>query len=56
MIWNDFAGSVFSDDLLDFNNEGIPNMTIEVIDRIGEDEAITITTDENGTFEYGPGC
>ena len=48
-------GSIFADELLDFNNEGIGNMTIEVVDNIlGEGEAIIITTNENGTFEYGP--
>ena len=48
-------GSIFADELVDLNNSAIPNMTIEVVDDVlGVDDSITITTDENGSFAYGP--
>ncbi|MBT5726634.1 MAG: hypothetical protein HOI75_02285 [Euryarchaeota archaeon] len=48
-------GSLFEDTLEDFFGEVYGNETIELIDTgLGEEYAIDILTDENGTFSYGP--
>ena len=48
-------GSLFEDVLEDFFGEVYANETIELIDEgLGEEYAIHIITDENGSFSYGP--
>ncbi len=48
-------GSLFEDTLEDFFGEVFANETIELIDEgLGEEFAVDIITDENGTFSYGP--
>ena len=48
-------GSLFEDVLEDFFGEVYANETIELIDEgLGEEYAIHIVTDENGSFSYGP--
>ena len=48
-------GSLFEDTLEDFFSQVFANETIELIDTgLGEEFAVDIITDENGTFSYGP--
>lgn len=48
-------GSLFEDTLEDFFSEVFANETIELIDEgLGEEYAVNIITDENGSFSYGP--
>ncbi len=47
--------SVFADELTMMTGEVLGNTTIELIDtELGEDHAVLIVTDENGTFSHGP--
>ena len=48
-------GSIFEDTLEDFFSIIFANETIELVDEgLGEEFAVDIITDENGTFSYGP--
>ena len=48
-------GAIFKDTLLDMHGDVLANQTIELIDvDLGVDAAVTIVTDENGNFSYGP--
>ena len=48
-------GSLFEDTLEDFFSEVFANETIELVDvGLGEEFAVNIITDENGSFSYGP--
>jgi len=48
-------GAIFEDVLKDMHDEVLANQTIEMVDKdLGEDYMVLITTDENGSFSYGP--
>ena len=48
-------GAIFEDVLKDMDGELMPNKTIELIDvDLGEEFKISIDTDENASFSYGP--
>ncbi|MEC7484737.1 MAG: hypothetical protein VX998_08110, partial [Candidatus Thermoplasmatota archaeon] len=47
--------SLFADQLTTMSGEAIPNQDVQLIDvALGEDEMITITSDEEGNVSYGP--
>ena len=47
--------SLFADQLTAMSGEAIPNQDVQLIDvALGEDEIITITSDEEGNVSYGP--
>ena len=48
-------GAIFKDTLENMNGDAMPNQVIELVDvELGEAFAVTITTDEEGNFSYGP--
>ncbi|MCH1410811.1 MAG: glycosyltransferase family 39 protein [Candidatus Poseidoniaceae archaeon] len=48
-------GAVFADVLEDMDGNMLPDTTIELVDTVlGLDHAVTIVTDENGSFSQGP--
>ena len=48
-------GAVFTDVLEDMDGNILPDTVIELVDSVlGVDEAVTIITDENGSFSQGP--
>ena len=47
--------SLFADQLTTMSGEAIPNQDVQLIDvALGEEEMITITSDEEGNVSYGP--
>jgi len=47
--------SLFADQLTTMSGEAIPNQEVQLIDVVlGEDEMITITSDDEGNVSYGP--
>jgi asparagine N-glycosylation enzyme membrane subunit Stt3 len=54
-LFMNLPAAVFEDTLTTANGDALPNETIELIDvDLGEEFAVTITTDEEGNFSYGP--
>ena len=48
-------GAIFADTLMTLGGDVLANTTIELVDTaLGEDFAVDILTDENGTFSHGP--
>ena len=48
-------GAIFKDTLQDMRGDAMPNQTIEFVDvELGDEFVVTITTDEEGNFSYGP--